>query len=85
MQNRSPRHFDPLAAGAAVAGLRRAAAWCLAQVAGGVLLSPGVLAEYLIHARRVCAAASTDLLCAVPFWGAAFFIPATLQRRHAAV
>ncbi|EEG09527.1 hypothetical protein [Pseudogulbenkiania ferrooxidans] len=85
MQNRSIRRFAPLAARAAAAGMRRAAAWCLAHGASGARLAPGVLAEYLIHARRVFAAAFTDLLCAVPSLGAAFFIPATLQRRRAAV
>lgn len=84
MQNRSPRRFAPLAARAA-AGMRRAEVRGAGCVAGGVRLAPGVLAEYLIHARRVFAAASFDLLCAVPFRGAAFFIPATLQRRRAAV
>ncbi|SMF39769.1 hypothetical protein [Pseudogulbenkiania subflava] len=77
--------FAPLAAVVAAAGLRRAGVRCPRSVAGGVRLASGVLAEYLIHARRVFAAASFDLLCAVLFRGAAFFIPATLQRRRAAV
>lgn len=85
MPPRSTRHFAPLAARAAAAGMRRADARSQGSVAVGVLLSPGVLAEYLIHARRVFAAASIDLLCAVLPLGAAFFIPQMLQRRHAAV
>ncbi|WP_024302433.1 hypothetical protein [Pseudogulbenkiania sp. MAI-1] len=80
MQTCLNRHLAPLADFAAKACMRGGECG-----PAGVRVVPGVLAEYLIHARRVCAAASIDLLCAVPFMGAAFFIPATLQRRCAAV
>lgn len=85
MQTRPIIRFAPLAALAASAGVRRDGAGFSRFAVTSLLVRPGVLAEYLIHARRVCAAASIDLLCAVLPLGAAFFIPQTLQRRYVAV
>lgn len=85
MQTSPITRFVSLAAFAMVAGVRRDGALRLGCELGGGLALPNDLSEYAVHARRLAAAAFIDLLCAVPHVGAAFFIPATLQRRYAAV